>query len=438
MNITVCYILTYVVEALLVYFYADFLFDKKRKLCRTVLYFVVFYTVLYFAFSKQSMALNAALYTLGNLLLLLSNYRCSLKQGVLHALFLSSTLLLSEYLTAVLIGALSGDIFTYNTDVSAAVAMLLISKLIYLLLTSVGARIFARGKLLDESPKITVLFCSMPVLSLGLALLSIRITSDYEVSQEIAQIIAVCVGSLMGVNLLFLILYNYMKKENAEKLFLRVAMEKEKAEAAYYQALHEEKENRSVLLHDIKNHLSAIAGLSAQGKNAEVSAYISDIMTDLASGDAILRYNDPILDLILYRISGECKKYGIRFAYDIRDCCNDYLDPPEKTALFSNLLSNGVEGAKDSAEKYIDFSIRPGAEGKGLVITTENSCDRKPITDRRGRYKTQKENPRIHGLGLRSIAQIVENRKGHSTVAYDEESHKFHHVIYLPNPKGER
>ncbi|MBR6826306.1 MAG: GHKL domain-containing protein [Oscillospiraceae bacterium] len=131
-------------------------------------------------------------------------------------------------------------------------------------------------------------------------------------------------------------------------------------------------------------------------------------------------------------------EYGIRFAYDIRDCCNDYLDPPEKTALFSNLLSNGVEAAKDSAEKYIDFSIRLDAEGKSVVITTENSCDKKPLTDRRGRYKTQKENPRIHGLGLRSIAQIVESRKGLSTMAYDEESRRFHHVIYLPNPKRER
>ncbi len=436
MGITLCYIFTYLVEALLIYMYYDFLFEKKRKTIWVILCFGVFYSALYFSFSLQNMVLNAVLYTLGNLSLLLINYRCSFRQSILHALFLSSALLLAEYLTASSIGAISGDLLSYDTDLSASITMLSISKLLYLGLTSVGARIFARQKGLSESPWITVLYCSMPVISLILALISIRIASAHGLSQGTARIVAICIASLMAVNLLFLILYNYMKKENAEKLLLQVAVEKEQTEAAYYQALHEEKESRNILLHDIKNHLSAIASLAEQGKTTEVSDYITQIKSTLVATDFLQRCNDPILDLILYRTSRDCKEDGIRFYCDIRDCCNDYLDSPDKTALFSNLLSNAVEAARDSAEKEIDFSIRHSHGGKGIVITTENSCDTKPVIDSRGRYKTAKTNAGVHGLGLQSIARIVEKHKGLSTMGYDDETGRFHHVIYLSHSKS--
>jgi hypothetical protein len=222
-------------------------------------------------------------------------------------------------------------------------------------------------------------------------------------------------------------------KENAEKLLLQLGIEKEKAEAAYYQALHQEKENRNILIHDIKNHLGVIAGLAEDGKNEAVLAYISEIKSTFISKDTIQRCNDPILDLILHRIVRECEDIGIRFYWDIRDCCDDCLDAADKTALFSNLLSNAVEAAKITKEKEIDFSIRCGAEGDSIVITTENSCGTKPVKDIWGQYRTSKDNAKIHGIGLRSIARIVKKCNGLSTMHYDDQTQKFYHVIYLKN-----
>ena len=79
----------------------------------------------------------------------------------------------------------------------------------------------------------------------------------------------------------------------------------------------------------------------------------------------------------------------------------------------------------------IDFSIRQSGNADGIVITTENSCDTKPIIDSRGRFLTVKSSPGIHGLGMQSIARIVKKYGGHSAVSYDEAGHRFHHVVYL-------
>lgn len=431
MGMTLCYIAMYIIEALIIYSYYDFLFEKKRKSFLVILCFAVFYSILYLLFSLQNMLLNAVLYSLGNLLILVINYRCSIRQSFLHALFLSCSLLLTEYLTAVLIGFISGDFLSYQKDVYSLLAATLIGKLLYLIFTSVAARIFSKQKMLGESVKITILFCALPAVSLGLSLLSIKIGTIHGLSQGMTQIVLISIASLMAVNIIFLFLYNYTKKENAEKLLLQLGIEKEKTEAAYYQALHQEKENRNILIHDIKNHLGVIAGLAEDGKNEAVLAYISEIKSTFISKDTIQRCNDPILNLILHRTVRECEEIGVRFYWDIRDCCDDYLDASDKTALFSNLLSNAVEAARMTKEKEIDFSIRCGAESDSIVITTENSCGTKPVKDIWGQYRTSKDDDKIHGIGLRSIARIVKKCNGLSTIHYDDQTQKFYHIIYL-------
>ena len=431
MGMTLFYVAGYIIEALVTFFYFDFLFERKKKTFWVILCFSLFYGSLYLSFTLKNMFLNAILYTLGNLFLLLINYYCSIRRSLLHALFLSCALLLAEYLTAVVIGIVSGDFLSYQTNLSSMMAMILISKLIYLIITSVAARIFSKQKMLGESVKITILFCALPAVSLGLSLLSIKIGTIHGLSQGMTQIVLISTASLIAVNIIFLFLYNYTKRENAEKLLLRLGIEKEKAEAAYYQALHQEKENRNILIHDIKNHLGVIAGLAEDEDNKAVVAYISEIKSTFISKDTIQRCNDPILDLLLHRTIKECEESGIHFYWDIRDCCDGYLDAADKTALFSNLLSNAVEAAKMTKEKEIDFSIRCGAEGDSIVITTENSCGTKPVKDIWGQYRTNKDNAKLHGIGLRSIERIVKKCNGLSAMRYDDQIKKFYHVIYL-------
>ena len=429
----ICYIAMYIIEALIIYSYFDFLFEKKQKSLIVILCFALFYSLLYLSFSLQNMLLNAVLYTLGNLMILVINYHCSIRRSFLHALFLSCSLLLTEYLTSILIGFISGDFLSYQTNIYSLLVATLIGKLLYLVFTSVGARIFSKQNMLGENVKITILFCTMPVVSLAISLLSIKIGTIHGLSQGMMQIVLISITSLIAVNIIFLVLYNYTKRESAEKLLLQVGIEKEKAEAAYYQALHHEKESRNILIHDIKNHLGVIAGLAEDTKDEAVLAYISEIKANFITKGTVQRCNDPILDLILHRIIQECEESGIQFYWDIRNRCDEYLDATDKTALFSNLLSNAIEAAKTTEEKEISFSIRGGTESKSIVITTENSCGTKPVKDIWGQYRTSKDNAKLHGIGLRSIARIVKKCNGLSTMHYDDQTQKFYHVIYLKN-----
>ena len=428
MEKTIWCIALYIAEALITYTYTGFVFAKKRKPLREITAYVLIYSVLYFCFNIGNVLLNAGMYLLGMYLLLSFNYDCKSKTAFLHGLFLSCTLLLTELLATLGVSIVTNDYGAYQDSVAVYVTACVISKLLYLTVIAFSIRFLPHRKLQDDS-KMTVLFCILPVVSMVVALVSTRIALAYALNPGTEVMVIINIASLLVVNLLFMMLYYRMRVENEEKLLLQLSVEKEKAETAYYQALQEETESRNILLHDIKNHLRMINSLACKGENQAIASYISNMEKNMQTESQLRRCDDPILNLILQHTAQECETLGIRFYCDVRDHCCDFMDAPGKTALFSNLLSNAVEGAKEAAVKEIDFSIRKPQDGTSTVISVENTCDVPPVADLRGGFRSRKTEGTLHGTGLKSIARIVKRYNGISTVHYDAEANRFYYII---------
>ena len=428
MEKTICYMATYMAEALITYTYAGSIFVKKQKPAWVIASYVLIYAVLCICFNVGNVILNAGLYLLGMYLLLFLNYNCKSKTAFLHGIFLSSTMLLTEFLSSVAISIVTNDFGAYQDSLSIFVAVVVVSKLLYLAVMAISIRFFPHRQMQDN-PKMTALFCTLPFLSLSIALTSIWLALEYGLNPGTEVMVIINIASLLVVNLLFMMLYYRMRIENEEKLLLQLSVEKEKAETAYYQALQEETESRNILLHDIKNHLRMINSLACKGENQAIASYISNMEKNMQTESQLRRCDDPILNLILQHTAQECETLGIRFYCDVRDQCCDFMDAPGKTALFSNLLSNAVEGAKEAAVKEIDFSIRKPQDGTSTVVSVENTCDVPPVSDLRGGFRSRKTGGTLHGTGLKSIARIVKRYNGISTVHYDSETNRFHYTI---------
>lgn len=428
MEKTICYIGVYLAEALITYTYAGFVFVKKRTSFWEITTYILLYAVLYMCFNIGNVLLNAGMYLLGMYLLLFFNYDCKSKTAFLHGIFLSSTMLLTEFLSSLLISTVTNDFGAYQDSLPVFIAMAVVSKLLYLAVIAISVRFFPHRQMRDD-PKMTALFCILPFLSLLVALVSIRIALEYGLNSGTEVTVIINIASLLVVNLLFMVLYYRMKLVNEEKLLLQLSVEKEKKETAYYQALQEEAESRNILLHDMKNHLRMINNLASKGENQSIVSYISDMEKHIQTVSQLRRCDDPILNLILQHTAQECETLGIRFYCDIRDRCCDFMDAPGKTALFGNLLSNAVEAAKDAEIKEIDVSVRKQQDGTCTVVSVENTCSVPPVTDLRGGFRSQKSKGSLHGTGLKSIARIVKRYNGLSTVYYDAETNRFHYII---------
>ncbi len=72
--------------------------------------------------------------------------------------------------------------FHFFSNDSVMIALMASSKLLYLLLSLIGARIFSPHKRHREEPKMMILFCALPLLSSILAFVLIQTASRMELN----------------------------------------------------------------------------------------------------------------------------------------------------------------------------------------------------------------------------------------------------------------
>ena len=431
----IVFAMVYVVEALIAWLYSDYLFNKKKSVFWLTSSFCAGYALLFVISLFEKTIINCLSFTIVNICLIKINYHCSKRTALLHGAFLSFIMTGAELIVNLIIGTLGYEFaaFTYNFRIM--VAFFILSKLLYLMFSVIGSRIFTPHKHTIEEPGFMILFCGLPIISALVALFIAYLGITSGVTQIVAIMIIMIVVTLLIVNLIVLALYNYLQKTNEEYLSLQLSIQKEQADIAYYQSLQEQFENQRILVHDIKKHLSAIDAIAKQIGATEIESYISTLDASLSPTNQAKLCTDPMLNLLLLRFRNNCKQHQIRFLCDVRANISTFMDAPSVTTLYGNLLSNAFEAAALSTEKSVDISVINNIQQNNIIISVINSCDTAPIPENTGRFKSLKKGPGIHGVGLKSIERIVKKYHGIETMYYDDTNMRFHHIIQLPNSK---
>lgn len=424
----------FVLEALIAWLYLEYLFSKRKTVSYQLFSFFIGYTVLFgFSFLNDT-TVNAVSFSIINFFLIRLNYQCNTKTALLHTAFLCFVMISSEIIVALWLSLYGHDFSAYTYNAQVMVLLIILSKLLYLLFSTIGSRIFAPHKHFSAEPKQIILFCGLPLLSSILATIIVYIGMNVGISGIVGMMTIIIVVTLLAVNLMFLALYNALQKTNEEYLALQLSTQKEQADAAYYSALQEQYENQRILIHDIKKHLGTIDALAKQNGSDEIETYISGLEEILAPSNQARLCTDPILNFLLLRFRDSCKAKNIQFHCDVRENSAAFLDASSVTTLYGNLLSNALEAAEVSTEKQIDLTVIRNEIQSVIVISVINSCDNPPTPDGDGRFRTRKTDQLLHGVGLRSIERIVCKYHGVATMYYDSEHKQFHHVIQFPEP----
>ena len=434
----ISYAVVYIAEAFIAWLYFEYLFARKQELRGIAVVCGISYLFLFAIYFLNITVLNTISFFVVNTLLPCFLYHCAIKTAVLHSAFLSFIMTIAEVLIGLIMAFFVGDFSAYTYNISVMIPMAIMSKLLYLFLALVGARVFSPHKNKSEEPRMMVLFCSLPVLSACISVLVAYLSLRNEWNRSSGLIIVVSLLSLLVVNLIFFVLYNLQQKTNADYLSLQLSMQKEEADAAYYSAIQEQADSQRILIHDIKSHLQIIDGLAKAEKNDRISDYIAKLESELPPIKQIRLSKDPILNLILLRYADDCKKKQVEFICDIRENCSFFMVAPSKTTLYGNLLSNAIESAEVSTEKTVEVSVVHNLQQENLVISVINSCDTAPVLGRNGLFQTKKTGKGFHGIGLKGIERIVKKYSGVNTMYYDSEKKCFHHVIQFSIDQNNR
>ena len=173
--------------------------------------------------------------------------------------------------------------------------------------------------------------------------------------------------------------------------------------------------------HNIKNQLLTIRQYADDGRNDDIKDYI-DVLTNNHLPN-ILNYintNNAAFDAVINSKIAVCNQKNIFMEVNIKQ--DTYISIPsvEIAVLFGNLLDNAIEAAKDTNEKRITLDIQKNASY--LIILVSNSIKSSVLEDNKN-LETSKPDKKLHGIGIKSIKNIVEKHNG--MIQFYEEENEF-------------
>lgn len=248
-------------EALISWLYFNYLFEQKYSKFFALVTVICGYSLCFFAYQLNVTAVNLFSFFLVNFFIAKSNYNCRIKTAVLHSAFLSFIMGISEIAVAATMDVFNQNFMIYVSNAHIMFIMTILSKSLYLLLAALGAKLFKPHKRYGDEPRPMLAFCLIPVFSMVVSLMVAYVGLNIELTKAAELMIIVTFISLLFVNLILFVIYNYVIKTNYNYTRLELINQKDRTNAEYYKSLYENTENQRLSL-DLSRVISAIAYLN--------------------------------------------------------------------------------------------------------------------------------------------------------------------------------
>lgn len=394
------------------------------------------YVMMFCLFWLQIFWFNAVDFLIINCFLCFYLFSRRMSSSVFHALILTVAMVVTEVIIElVCMRLLDGFlVFTQNSISYATVSIG--SRIFYYLVIRIIIAVFTpKEERLEAKSGFTVLLSVTPLMSVWLTLVIVVICMNGHIDFIMGGMLLASMTLLLVMNFVVFWAYDSNQKFMRNYLMMQADLKEQQAETEYYRRLAEQTENQKILIHDIKNHLQTIAGLSEDGGESKIHEYVQQLMEMPEMKSSVTYCSQPVLNVILGQYQEICKKKSIQFGVDIRKDSVDYITVDDLTALFGNLLKNAVEAAAGVSEAYIDVTVNYNYKSKQTFISVENSVLYPPVFDGDGGLISRKNDGKLHGVGIKSIQRAAEHYQGEVSYHYDKEAKCFHMMVLLTNNK---
>lgn len=402
--------------------------EKKKSLSTIVISGAIIFEIgtLINIFIISTSWLNVLFSVVANLVLSAFFFEIKPLRAGFYSVLLVSISTILEHTIVFLISSYSNlYIAEYKSETILLVIEIIISKLLYFIVTMILLHFSQKDKPIVKVPTTFYVF---PLCTL------IAVTCFWYISlNQYIEFKNQVVLGIVSMMLLFATLFIFFAfqanalREN-KLLLLQQEQDKIKTDITYYNILEQQNNNLRVYAHDAKNHLSAIKNLN---ENPEIEIHISKMMESLSEYGKVCHSGNHTLDVVIDKYVAECKINNVNFEFDIKNNNLSGINPYDIVTVLGNLLDNAVEAAEKSEKKSV--SIETDFRNNFSVIIVSNSCDLKPMLDDTGIPFTTKRDNRLHGFGIKSVKKTVKKYKGDLDFEYDDARNKTVVTVMIEN-----
>lgn len=196
-----------------------------------------------------------------------------------------------------------------------------------------------------------------------------------------------------------------------------------------YQSLRKAYDENRMLYHDFKNHMLAVNQFIQENRNEEASEYIKTYIHCVLSISHRVESGCKIIDIIVNCKIAEAMEKQIDFKYEIDYIGEISIEDIDMCALLANLLDNAIEACEKFQSEKCWIYLRIKRQNEMLLIWIENSMKEEKV-EKNKFFETSKENKELHGLGMKSIDNVIRKYDGHKE--YEIQKDKFQIYISIP------
>lgn len=254
---------------------------------------------------------------------------------------------------------------------------------------------------------IGLLLCGMLLIGSGLNTENPFLLRDYFLAFQFVILVILITVIIKNSEAIFK-KYQNSRLQNQEYLLLK----------DYYSQVELQQDEIRKMKHDLKNQLYAVAGYIENQDSESANEQVVQLLKQLNNGKLKNFTTNPGLNALLKLKYQICLEKGI--------CCNFCIEIPEKTNInqndLSSLLGNVLDNAIDACsyceeEKFINLSLL--YSNQVLILSCENCYDGVHQV-----IETRKIDKKEHGLGLKSIRNVLEKYDGDMSYSFNSCTYK--------------
>jgi len=260
-----------------------------------------------------------------------------------------------------------------------------------------------------------IAFSLIPLLCMVILYCCMFVFQISDFNDSILIYLVICCVSMVIIAVLIYLLLIRISKANTAQIQLMLTTQREKLYEESILASNEQIEKIAFIKHDMKNKLSSLEILMAEGNTEAALNLCRETTQQLRSTFTPICTPNPTLNAIINVEMEKAASLNIDFSVDISDSMNN-ISSANIVSLIGNLCDNAIEymESHDVSNPYVGLKIHSNLNF--CVISCQNSILGSVLADNKN-LVTSKEDNENHGKGLSIIKRIANEYNGNVMIS---------------------